>query len=259
MDQRYLKPTHLLDFDSAAIHRLVGAQDWMQLAERERIGAVYDFVRDRIAFGYNESDALQASRVLANGYGQCNTKTTLLMALLRACAIPCRFHGATIHKRLQKGVVSGLFYLLAPRDIIHSWAEVFHDGQWVALEGVILDLAYLSGLRAKLPAETREYVGFGVGIDDLGNPPVAWQGTDTFIQIRGVNRDFGVFDDPDTFYAQYGGNLHGVRRLLFAYLIRHLMNAKVSAIRSLAGPSGPDIARRNATMKEHRPDAAISS
>lgn len=231
----YLKPTRLLDFDGSAIRNLVQAEAWMRLPERERIGAVYDFVRDRIAFGYNESDDLPASRVLSDGYGQCNTKTTLLMALLRACKIPCRFHGASIHKRLQKGVVSGLLYRLAPTDSIHSWAEVFYQGRWVALEGVILDLAYLSGLRSTLPPETPEFVGFGVGIDNLRNPPVAWNGTDTFIQIRGVNNDFGIYDDPDSFYAGQGPNFRGVRRLLFKYIVRHVMNAKVRSIRAYSG------------------------
>ncbi|MCX5511782.1 hypothetical protein OH705_28410, partial [Pseudomonas sp. BJa3] len=80
-------------------------------------------------------------------------------------------------------------------------AEVLHQGRWIALEGVILDLAYLSGLHATLPPETREVIGFGVGIDDLRNPPVAWKGTDTFIQIKCVNNDFGIYDDPDSFYA----------------------------------------------------------
>jgi hypothetical protein len=237
MDERYLKATRLLDYETSAIRMLIDAHGWMRLPTRERIGAVYDFVRDHIGFGYNESDDLPASRVLSDGYGQCNTKTTLLMALLRACGIPCRFHGGTIHKRLQKGVVSGLFYRLAPRDIIHSWVEVLYDGRWVALEGVILDLAYLSGLRAKLPAETHEVIGFGVGIDDFRNPPVAWNGTDTFIQIKGVNRDFGVFDDPDSFYALHGANLGGARRLVYRHLVRRLMNARVRTIRALGGQS----------------------
>ncbi|QWG20746.1 transglutaminase family protein [Bradyrhizobium sediminis] len=232
----YLNPTRLLDFDGPAIRNLVQAQAWMRLPERERIGAIYDFVRDRIAFGYNESDVLPASHVLSDGYGQCNTKTTLLMALLRACGIPCRFHGATIHKRLQKGIVGRLFYGLAPSNIIHSWAEVLHQGRWIGLEGVILDLAYLKGLRATLPPETREFIGFGVGIDDLMNPPVAWKGTDTFIQIKGVNNDFGIYDDPDSFYAKQGPNFSGVRRLLFKYIVRHVMNAKVRSIRAYSGP-----------------------
>ena len=49
----------------------------------DRIGAAYAFVRDEIAFGYNLADDLPASRVLEDGLGQCNTKGTLFMALLR--------------------------------------------------------------------------------------------------------------------------------------------------------------------------------
>lgn len=78
-------------------------------------------MRDEIAFGYNTQDDLPASRVLADGIGQCNTKGTLLMALLRAMDVPCRFHGFTIDKALQKGAITGLAYWLAPRNIIHSW------------------------------------------------------------------------------------------------------------------------------------------
>jgi len=60
-------------------------------------------VRDDIRFGYNASDDLPASRVLADRIGQRNTKSTLLMALLRAVDVLCRFHGFTIDKALQKG------------------------------------------------------------------------------------------------------------------------------------------------------------
>jgi hypothetical protein len=238
MSSRFLQPTPLLDFRDRAIQELVRTEGWAGRTEIERIGAIYAYVRDRIAFGYNVSDDLPASRVLADGYGQCNTKTTLLMALLRAVGVMCRFHGATIHKRLQKGVVSGLWYLLAPRDIFHSWAEVWFNGRWTALEGVILDRRYLDGLRLSLPEGTTSVVGFGVGIDDIREPPIDWKGTDTFIQIRGVNRDLGVFDDPDAFYAQHGRNLSGVRSLLFESLIRHIMNRRVAGIRSrcMLGP-----------------------
>jgi transglutaminase-like putative cysteine protease len=58
-------------------------QGWQALPEKQRIGAIYTFVRDEIAFGYNLADDLPASEVLADGIGQCNTKVTLFMALPR--------------------------------------------------------------------------------------------------------------------------------------------------------------------------------
>ena len=73
--------------------------------------------------------------MLADGYGQCNTKTTLLMALLRGSGVGCRIHGATIDKELQHGVMVRPLYWFAPASIIHTWAEVLVGGRWVGLEG----------------------------------------------------------------------------------------------------------------------------
>ena len=127
--ERLLQPTALLDYRHSRIEALIREQGWRALPEYERIGAIYDFVRDAIPFGYNRSDDLSASQVLADGIGQCNTKGTLLMALLRGSGIPCRLHGFTIDKALQKGAVTGTAYLLAPRSILHSWVEVLYAGR----------------------------------------------------------------------------------------------------------------------------------
>jgi transglutaminase superfamily protein len=232
MDQRFLRPTALLDFEDPGIQALVMKRGWPSLPVSRRIGEIYAYVRDEIAFGYNESDDLPASRVLSDGYGQCNTKTTLLMALLRASGIACRFHGATVHKRLQKGVVNGLFYWLAPDSVVHSWAEVAFAGRWLALEGVILDQEYLRGVREAHCAEGGPFLGFAVGTESIDKPGVDWRETDTFVQKTGVNQDFGVFDDADAFYATHGVNLTGLRGWLFRHRVRRVMNANVARLRS---------------------------
>lgn len=146
------EPTELLDFKSPQIQQLIVERRWQALPEFERIGAIYDFVRNEIKFGYNQSDSLPASQVLADGFGQCNTKGILLMALLRANQIACRFHGFTIDKRLQKGAITGWAYVLAPASIIHSWVEIWFDGRWVNLEGFILDESYLIAVQQTFPA-----------------------------------------------------------------------------------------------------------
>ena len=101
------QPTVLLDFWHPSIQALLDARGWRRLPTQEQIGRVYNFVRDEIRFGYNRSDDLPASEVLADGIGQCNTKSTLFMALLRGLGIACRFHGFTIDKALQRGAVTG--------------------------------------------------------------------------------------------------------------------------------------------------------
>lgn len=234
MDDRFLRATALLDFGSPGLRAIVEQLRWWDLDPGDRIGAVYDFVRNEIPFGYNVSDDLPASTVLAQGYGQCNTKTTLLMALLRGSGVGCRLRGATIDKRLQHGVMVEPMYWFAPRSILHSWAEVLVGQRWVGLEGVILDAAYLDGLRVRTGHRDGPFLGYGVGTEDLGDPPVQWRGTDTCIQATGIDQDFGVFDDPDAFYRDHGVNARGVKGWLYANIMRKVMNSRVAGIRDAA-------------------------
>ena len=226
-----LSPTPLLDFQHPSIEALVAERGWRRLPIHERVGAAYDFVRNEIVFGYNRGDELPASEVLRDGIGQCNTKSTLFMALLRAAGVPCRFHGFTIDKALQRGAIRGVAYQLAPRRIIHSWVEVWLGERWVRLEGFILDAPYLASLQRRFPG-TRQFCGFGAATTDLSAPAVEWRGEDTFIQKEGIVDDFGVFDDPDTFYARHGSNLSGPKRWLYERVVRHWMNQNVQRIRA---------------------------
>lgn len=248
MNPAHLEPTTLLDLSAPSIQRLLAQRGWKELPEPERIGAIYAFVRDEIAFGYNLSDDLPASQVLADGIGQCNTKGTLLMALLRACGVPCRFHGFTIDKKLQKGAVTGIAYLLAPRSIVHSWVEVCCNGRWVNLEGFILDKTYLQKLQCLFAAHEGPFCGYGAATPDLQNPPIEWRGTDTYIQKDGINHDFGVFDSPDAFYAKHGVNLAGAKRWLFQKVVRHWMNANVARLRNATCSTGLHPGRPSATL-----------
>lgn len=53
--QKLTLPTALLDFTHPAIEGLAAARGWGALSECERVGAVYDFVRDEIPFALPEA------------------------------------------------------------------------------------------------------------------------------------------------------------------------------------------------------------
>jgi hypothetical protein len=237
----HIAPTPIADFDHPAIVRLIAEREWMALPPYERIGAVYRFVRDEIAFDYNRADDISASDVLSDGYGQCNTKGTLLLTLLRGVGLPCRLHGFTIHKALQRGVVPELVYPIAPAEILHSWVEVETANGWIELEGFILDSSYLWALQRAFP-DTRSLCGYGVGTDCLEAPPVEWTGAATYIQKTGIARDLGTFDDPDSFYRAHGQEFGPFRDWIYRKLVRHWMNARVRAIR---GGRMPGLGRPN--------------
>lgn len=244
MNEPLLTPTPLLNFDHHAISRLVEDRGWKSLPMHDRIGVVYNFVRNEIAFGYNRADDISASEVLADGFGQCNTKGTLLMALLRAIGVRCRLHGFTIHKALQRGVVPELVYPLAPDEIVHSWVEVEIETGWANLEGFILDAKFLSALQSTF-IDSPSLCGYGAGTDCLQAPPVEWTGSDTYIQKTGIVQDFGTFDAPDDFYIHHRQSFSLMKDFLYRHLIRHWMNARVRRIRTGRLPRIPGMAMPN--------------
>ncbi len=223
----------MLDFSSKTIQDLIESRKWKTLPEEERVGAIYNFVKDEILFGYNAKDNRKASLVLKDGYGQCNTKGTLLMALLRACGIPCRIHGFTIDKTLQKGAMTGIVYRAAPQEIFHSYVETFVCGTWYHLEGFILDAPYLSALQKKFsPQADGSFTGYGVATKDFLHPPVQFDCCDTYIQKEGIVCDYGVYPDPDSLLKEHGQQMGALKKVIYRLIGRRWMNRNVKKIRN---------------------------
>ena len=220
----YLAPTPILDYESPSIQKVLSDLKGTGDIKEQRIAA-YFFVRDRILFGYNgSSDSIPASQVLKDGIGQCNTKSTLLGALLRGLGVPCRFHFFRIDKKVQQRIFPGHIYERHIKDcILHSWVEAFTGNRWVVLEGVILDQRYLDSARRLFP-QAKKFERWVISCPDLSTVNTDWDGEgDTFIQKDSIVEDLGVFDTPDNYYNRHGDNLAGMNFIKrFAY--RHIIS-----------------------------------
>ena len=211
---------------------MIQERGWNSIEKFECLKYIYNFVRDEILFGYNIDDNIAASKVLADGYGQCNTKGTLFMALLRACNIPCRVHGFTIDKKMQKGAMTGLVYKNAPNNVFHSWVEVYFEDKWYELEAFILDKEYLTKLQEIKSDCTGAFCGYGVAVKDFKNPIIDFDRNNTYIQSEGINQDFGVYDSPDDLLKEHHQEMSVIKAFLYKNLGRHLMNRNVRKIRN---------------------------
>ena len=229
---RYLQETAMLDFSNPNIQKLIEKKAWKEQNEFDCLKGIYNFVRDDILFGYNVDDNIPASKVLEDGYGQCNTKGTLFMALLRACKISCRVHGFTIEKQLQKGAMSGFIYKNAPRNIFHSWVEVYFEDKWYELEAFILDRKYLSKLQKKFADCNGYFCGYGVAVKDFQHPIIDFDRNNTYIQSEGIKQDFGVYESPDELQRNHYQETSAVKTFIYRNLGRHLMNRNVKKIRN---------------------------
>ncbi len=231
MNNEYLSQTHMLDYDNYKIQELIRKRGWRELPEFERIRSIYNYIRDEIRFGYNVDDSIPASKVLKDGYGQCNTKGTLFMALLRAVDIPCRVHGFTLRKELQEGAMTGFVYKQAPKNIFHSWVEVYLEGKWYELEAFIIDKDYLGKLQQKNSNCTGAFCKYGVGVEDFKNPVIDFNRNNTYIQSTGINQDFGIYDSPDALLKKHHQEMGFIKKFAFRYYGRHMMNRNVKKIR----------------------------
>lgn len=234
LGEQYLFATRLLNYQSDIIKSLVRYNGWDNLDEYTKIGAIYSFVQNEILFGYNADDNISATEVIADGIGQCNTKSTLLMALLRAVNIPCRLHASKVSKEFQKGAINKFISALAPEYIIHTWVEVYFNTSWISLEGVILDKSYLSAVQEKYPCQKGMFKGYAIATNCFENPAVDWKGTDTFIQKEAVVFDYGVFASPDEFFSQHRQALCFIKRFLYTHIGRRIMTMNVAKIRNQA-------------------------
>jgi transglutaminase-like putative cysteine protease len=132
--EKYLKPTAVIDWDTESVKKKARALTKGLKTDREKAIALYYFVRDEIkhnpyAEGLRPED-YKASVVLGRGYGSCQHKAILLVALARAAGIPAHL-----------GYVDVRDHLLSPkfRAIIgagnllpqHGYAELYLDGKWV--------------------------------------------------------------------------------------------------------------------------------
>lgn len=233
--EKYLKETQMVNYRTDSIQRLVEKRGWKNLDEFERIGAIYDFVRNEIAFGYNRSDTLNAEEVLWDGYGQCNTKSTVLMALLRAVGIPCRLHGSEVSKGFQRGATSGIVSKLAPERVVHTWVEVLYKERWIALEGVITDEAYVRGVKKKFPNHRGIFKGYAISVPSLDTLDLEWKGEDLFVQNTSVVEDYGVFENPEDFFKEHKQRMNKLKELAYIYYGRKVMNKNVANVRRCSG------------------------
>ncbi len=232
MNKEYLEETKMLNYNEPQLKLLVSSKNWLELDDFHKIKSIYEFVQNDILFGYNASDMLSATQVLNDGMGQCNTKATLLMALLRAVNIPCRLHAFDVTKDFQRGATSKLISLLAPKYILHTWVEVFYQDRWIALEGVITDKKYLEAIQKKFFNHGGTFKKYAIATNDLKNTSIDWDGKDTFIQKEAIVYDYAIFPSPDVFFSTHSQHMSKLKNFIYVHLIRKIMTKNVCKARN---------------------------
>jgi transglutaminase-like putative cysteine protease len=195
---RWLIDTPLLEIQHPRI-RLLGLR-LTQLKHRPEDKALACFLHvQNLPFGcLGDGTGVPALTVLQRGRGDCHTKSTLLVALLRSVGIPSRLRFFTMPSGFLRGIID-----LEGMPIQHCCVEMQVQRRWVAVDTHVVDPPLARVALARLRAEGLK-VGYGMHVDGQ----TSWDGQQpAFAQFSDrdpasmPSRDWGAFDDPYQFYS----------------------------------------------------------
>ncbi len=229
--ERWLGNTPLLQHDHPKIRLTAKKLTQLKSSQREQAIACFQFVRG-MPFGcIADSAGTTAAGVLKAGRGDCHTKSTLMLALLRSVQIPSRMRFVTMKPDFLYGIAD-----LGGEPIEHAYTELLLDGQWLALDSYVVDPRLAVAARTRLKIEGRK-LGYGMHRDGT----IHWDGkSNAFSQFTVEDpdsmplHDWGAFDDPYQFYSSVA---YVRQRLSLAGRLKWMVgaqfvNRRVAAIRS---------------------------
>ncbi len=114
---KYLKASGY-DAINSAIQTLANKLIAGKTSTWDKATAIFNYVRDNIAYSYYSNSQKGAAKTLSSGTGNCCDQANLVVALCRAAGIPARFSHAK-NCKFNSGLVTG-----------HVWAQIYIDGVW---------------------------------------------------------------------------------------------------------------------------------
>lgn len=193
-----LAETRLLDLDDSKLR--IQAMRITQLASTDTQKAVliHDYLKS-LPFGCVKSHGhITAGEVLKSGRGDCHTKGTLFVALLRSSGVPARLRFVSLSGAFLRGIIDS-----GGSNITHAIGEVYLNGEWIQSDTYVADEALEVQALTLLQQEGRP---LGYGVHAQGSR--YWSGLQnahgqyaTQDPLSLPLADFGVSHDPESFYA----------------------------------------------------------
>lgn len=227
-----MKKIILSDFDHPIVKAKAAELTNKTAADKDKIQNIFNYVRDEIAFGFPANgDIIRASQTIVLKMGQCNTKSTLFLALCKAAGIPARIHFSTIKKEIQRGLFTGIAYRIMPDTLSHSWIEVKTDGEWIRIDSYINDKGFYAA--GKYQLKKRKWnTGFSISCTSGESSVELNLNEEKFVQMDAVIDDHGAWDEPMDYYnSSLYKNRPGFLKLFIYRLMVGRINRRVKKLR----------------------------
>lgn len=255
---RWIGSTEQLETTHPRIRLLALSLTQLQRTPQEKAVACFDYVRSLPFGSVGDGIHVRATEVLKRGRGDCHTKSTLLVALLRSIELPARVRFLTLRGEFLRGLLD-----IDSLPVMHCAVEVRLDGRWILVDTHVVDPTFACAARQRLRSEGHT-MGWGIHL----HGQIDWDGrSPAFGQIVPGDHDswplhdWGVFDDPADFYATVPEVRRrlGWRGRMRWKLASRLVNRRVNALRESADGCRPPPTRpRTAAATRVQPRGSLA-
>jgi hypothetical protein len=194
----WLSSTRLVDLNDPKLRILAMSLTQLADTDTQKVVAIHGFIKT-MPFGCAASfEHMAAGDVLRSGQGDCHTKGTLFVALMRCAGLPARLRFVTMPSGFLRGIIS-----LPKVNVVHAIGEVYLGERWVRTDTYVAD-EVLEAEAARLLVKEGKRMGYGIHL----NGARQW---DAFHDAFGQSavsdpaslplQDWGVAHDPEQFYA----------------------------------------------------------
>jgi len=233
--QHWITPTRLLDLDDPKLRIQVMRVAQLATSDTQKAVVIHDYIKS-LPFGCVAGfDHVPAAAVLKAGRGDCHTKGTLFVAMLRSVGVPARLRFVTLTSAFLRGIID-----VTPSTVAHAIGEVYLEERWVQTDTYVADSLLEANAGVLLKAQ-KANLGYGIHV----NGSQFWDGRHhahaQFVQTDPDSlplHDWGVAHDPEDFYRNKAnealrlGWLTRVKWMLAAALV----NRRVEQLRTQPVP-----------------------
>ena len=197
--QNWLCSTPLLDLEDPKLRIRVLRVTQLATSAVEKAVCLHDYIKS-LPFGcVPESQNVRSGLVLRSGLGDCHTKGTLFVSMLRLVGIPARLRFVNLSSRFLEGIIS-----LPGDQIIHAITEAYLNGRWIQVDTYVTDETLEGHALSRLKA-SGSTLGFGIhtGAQRYWSGASAAHAQYTLSDPQSLpTSDLGVAHDPEQFYQR---------------------------------------------------------
>ncbi len=231
--RQWLGNTPQLEWKHPRLRLLAVRLTQLSYRPHDKALALFRHVR-QMPFGcVGDGTGVPALTVLRLNRGDCHTKSTLLVALLRAIGLPARLRLVSLKPDFLQGIID-----LGQNPVEHCQVEVWLEDHWVRFDSHVMDPPLVEACRTQLTLEGRT-LGYGLHLDGA----VDWDGqTEALSPTVAADdrslpvRDWGCYDDPYSFYSstdEVRSKLGWSSRMVWMLGARRV-NQRVHVLRTMA-------------------------